>query len=214
MSDLCNEPLDGYDDFPEEAMMIQEQAWQIMFKIPEDLGDLRKKMMFYMKLQDSLTERMLRDLKLDKNTELEDENKKLQEENAKLQEENEKLQKENNRLQKFRRKEAAEQKDLDYHRDRLGLSMDSTREQIVKANRIHHEQRLREIAECKERKKTAKNQWHAERAIATANGVEFETWKERASNLGIDKWLSKPVIRPDRCSDGNLMIYLMVKDLP
>ena len=166
---------EGVDDFPEEVMMMQESAWRIMFKLP---GNLREEMMFHMKLQHSLSQRMLRDLNLG--------------ENAKLRKENAKLREENKKLQKFRRKEAVEQKHLDYHRYRLGLSMDATREQIEKANCKYHWQRRCEIAECKERKKTAKNLWRAERAIAKANGVEFETWKERATKLGIDNWLSKP----------------------
>jgi len=166
---------------------MQESLWRIMFKLP---GNLREDMMFHMKLQHSLAERMLRDLNLDKNTELHKENDELKKENAKLR-------KENKKLQKFRRKETDNWNHLEYKRDRLRLSKDATREQIEKADRKYHWQRKCEIAECKERKRAAKNQWRAERAIATANGVEFETWKERATKLGIENWLSKPAKRLD-----------------
>ena len=188
MSDLCNEQQLSL----EEAMTVQEGAFRIMLKLPEDL---REEMIFHIKLQHGFTTRNL------------DKNAKLQKENAKLQKENAKLQKQ---VQKFRRKEAADQKTLDFHRERLGLSKDATREEIEKANRIHHERRRCEIAKCKKRKREAKDQWRAERAVATMYGAPFESWKERAKKLEIDNWLSKPAVNLELCDYPRYIVFKML----
>lgn len=117
--------------------------------------------------------------------------KELQNENDKLRKENAKLQKEVNELQRFiqqfSRKEVAKQRTIEFHRKRLKLSEDATREEIEKANEIHHERRKLEIKKCKERKKELKNQWRAEKDVARKLGTPFDTWKEMATKLGIHK---------------------------